>query len=113
MVYQHLLRLVRSAVGQVVGGIQQWHGIIEVEIRQQVQAMIDEVVGGIWVGEGATRFVEELNTIVIPDTDCVLEACTDYVTAITSSVGVIDNLENEICSIVGNLETVYPPIYPE
>lgn len=60
------LRFVRALVGAQLSQISGLLNIIEQQGLSPIRMIVQQVLGGVWKGQGANAFVEELNTLAIP-----------------------------------------------
>ncbi|MDP9311194.1 MAG: hypothetical protein M3R24_09940 [Chloroflexota bacterium] len=66
MIANALLRLARGVVENVLSQLlQQKNTVLEMALRP-MDMMIQQVLGGIWIGKGADAFVQEVRSIMIP-----------------------------------------------
>ena len=61
-----LMRMVRHMVEQVISQLAQQLNIVQESALNPMRAMVQAVTGGIWVGQGANAFVEEVSNLMIP-----------------------------------------------
>jgi len=66
MIAEALLRFARGVVENVLSQLMQQKNLVLDMALKPMDAMIQQVVGGIWIGKGADRFVEEVRSIMIP-----------------------------------------------
>jgi hypothetical protein len=72
---------------------------------------VQAVVGGIWVGDGANRFVDEVSSLMIPGIGQVGEQITTMRKNIEHAVNVIDNADEQVNTKVNSLADVFDNIY--
>ena len=61
-----LLRIAKAVLGQVLQGLMQQFNVVQEQALAPMRAMIQAVTGGIWIGQGADAFVEEVSSLMIP-----------------------------------------------
>ena len=66
MVKQFLLRLARSMVQNALSQLTQQFNVVEQQAHRPMQMMVQQVVGGVWVGRGADAFVQEVSSLAMP-----------------------------------------------
>ena len=59
-----LLRLAEQVVQQVMQQVTQQLGQIEQMALQPMQTMVQQVTGGVWIGNGADAFVNDVTTML-------------------------------------------------
>jgi uncharacterized protein YukE len=71
-----LMRLARLIVENVLSQLMQQFSIVQNEALAPMRSMVQQVTGGAWRGDGATAFVEEVNSLMIPGVGRVGETIT-------------------------------------
>lgn len=61
-----LLRIARSVVENVISTINNQIRMVQEAITAPLRAMVQQVLGGVWKGDGANRFVAEMTSEVLP-----------------------------------------------
>ncbi len=61
-----LLRMARGVVDNVLSQLMQQRNIVLEMAMRPMEAMVAQVVGGIWIGRGADAFVQEVRSVMIP-----------------------------------------------
>jgi uncharacterized protein YukE len=61
-----LLRIAKAVLQQVLSGLMQQFNVVQEQAMAPMRAMIQAVTGGIWIGQGADAFVEEVSSLMIP-----------------------------------------------
>jgi hypothetical protein len=61
-----LFKFVKNLISSAVSKITKQANIIEQSVTAPLRSLVGEVTGGIWKGEGANRFVQEMTSEVIP-----------------------------------------------
>jgi uncharacterized protein YukE len=59
-------RFVRGLVGTQVSQLGRLFGIVEQQAMSPLRLVVQQVLGGVWKGQGANAFVEEVSKISIP-----------------------------------------------
>ncbi len=105
-----ILKLVYSAVNGVMGMINKLLNQITQEITSPLRVMIRNVTGGIWKGDGAERFVNEMNSLVIPGLLSLVGINTSFLGALRKSTEIFQSADkmatskaNELVDIFGNI----------
>lgn len=76
-----------------------------------MQAMIQQVVGGVWIGEGANAFVEEVSSLMLPGVGRVGETITTMHRNLNHAIDVMDQADQQVNSLVGGLIDIFGGIY--
>ena len=105
-----IIKLMYSAVSGVMGMIKKLLNQITQEVTSPVRAMVQQVTGGIWKGDGAVRFVNEMNSMIIPALLAVVGINTSFIGALQKSTDIFRNADkmatskaNELVDIFGNI----------
>src|ERR1035437_5940588 len=69
----------------IISQVLQQVNIIESAVSAPIKAIIGQVTGGIWKGDGANRFAEDMTTNVIPLLAGIMTNNTQYANAIKKS----------------------------
>ena len=67
-----LIKIAKQVVKGVQAGIMQQVNIVDTAVKAPVNAMIGQVVGGMWKGEGADAFVEVCKSLVLPEAESIM-----------------------------------------
>ncbi|NJN66785.1 MAG: hypothetical protein HC884_08745 [Chloroflexaceae bacterium] len=95
-----LIRMARSAVESALSQLMQQLNVVEEQALAPMRTMVQSVVGGIWIGEGANAFVEEVSSLVIPGVGEVGENITTMHTNVSSARDIIDRADEEVSRLV-------------
>lgn len=60
------IRLARAVLNTVLSQLTQQQNIVQDMALKPIEAMAQQVLGGIWIGKGADAFVQEVRSLVIP-----------------------------------------------
>jgi len=63
-----LMRLARGVLESVLSQLTQQKNIVAELAIKPMQLMVQQVVGGVWIGRGADAFVQEVTSLCIPRT---------------------------------------------
>lgn len=107
-----LIKLARRVVEQVQSGLNQQLDVVQDQIRRPIEAIIQEVVGGVWRGAGADAFVEELSNLIVPTSGRIADRITDTGQRIAKAVDIIDRADEQVNNMVNNLADTFEAIYP-
>jgi hypothetical protein len=68
-----LIRLARKVVQGVMSQLMQQLNVVQDQALAPMRTMVQAVIGGIWIGEGANAFVEEVSNLMIPGVGQVMD----------------------------------------
>jgi hypothetical protein len=97
-----LLRLAISPVQTVISKLVQQINVVDEEAINPVRAMIEAVTSGMWRGQGANAFVEELSSIMIPGLMFILTGIQTRRDNVESAVTIVERADEQVSGIVGS-----------
>ena len=106
-----LLRFARKVVQSVMSQLMQQVNIVQDEALAPMRKMIQDVTGGIWIGEGANAFVEEVSSLMIPGVGQVSDHITTMHKNLQHASDVIDQADEQVNSKVNSLADIFGGIY--
>jgi uncharacterized protein YukE len=95
---------------QVVAVVNQQLNIIESQVRAQMQRYVQEVVGGMWRGQGANRFVEEITGTALPSLNRTVEVVRTTNTNISNACDMLQEADQSVRTNVGRIVSVFEVI---
>jgi len=102
-----LLRFARAVVNMVTSQLGQQLGIVDDQALSPLRAIVGAVTGGIWVGDGADAFVDEVSSLVIPGVGQVIDDISIYRKNLDHAVDVIDQADQQVRGIANHLSDVF------
>lgn len=106
-----LLRFARQVVANVLSQLTQQLNIVQQQAMAPMRQMIQQVVGGVWVGDGADAFVQEVSSLMIPGVGKVGENITTLQSNINRAIEVMDRADQQVNNMVRGLADVFAGIY--
>ncbi len=106
-----LLKLARQVVESVLGQLMQQFNAVQEQALSPMNAMVEQVVGGVWVGDGADAFVEEVSSLMIPGVGQVADHIMTLNNNIKFAVDCIDRADEQVNSAVNSLADLFGGIY--
>jgi len=106
-----LMRLARKVLQGVLSQLAQQLNIVQDQALSPMRQMAQAVVGGIWIGEGANAFVEEVSNIMIPGVGQVMDNITFMSTGIQFAMDTMDQADEAVNAKVNSLADVFDTIY--
>lgn len=95
-----LFRFVRKVVEGVLSQLMQQLNVVQELAMAPMRAMIQQVVGGVWRGEGANAFVQEVSSLMIPGVGRVADTITTLNRNLQFAQNAIDRADEEVSKIV-------------
>ncbi len=106
-----LLRFARQVVANVLSQLTQQLNIVQQQALQPMRTMIQQVTGGVWVGDGANAFVQEVSSLMIPGVGKVGENITTMQRNLNRAIEVMDRADQQVNNMVRGLADVFNGIY--
>jgi hypothetical protein len=106
-----LLRLARQVVAGVMSQLMQQMNIVQQQAYRPMEMMVQQVVGGVWVGKGADAFVQEVQSLMMPNTDQIIQHITRTHRDIQRAVDIIDRADRQVQQRVNALGDVFNAIF--
>lgn len=106
-----LFKWVEDLVNNVINQVLQQVNIIQDAVTSPLRAIINQVTGGIWKGDGANRFVQEMTSEVIPMLVNIMGFNTNFANAIKKSQDTMQQAVNQATSQAQTLMDVFGQIF--
>ena len=112
MFKKFLMRLARAALQQVINQINQIIQETLDSVLNPVEAIMSEIGGGdSWRGDGANAFVDEVQSVLIPDVNQLLQSSTQGITSMNAAEQIMTDAENEVNSMIDGWADTVVGIY--
>ncbi len=99
-----LFKFIDDLVGNVANQILQQVRVVQDAVTSPLRALVQQVVGGIWKGDGSVRFVNEMTNEVIPMLVNIMNVNTSFASAIKKSQ---DRMNQAIKQSTGQVQTLF------
>ena len=106
-----ILRIVRSVVNHVISMITSQVNIIQDAVTSPLRGLVQQVSGGIWKGEGANRFVQEMTSEVIPSLVNIGSMNMGFGNGIKKALDIMDQADRQAQSKANELFDVFGKIF--
>ena len=106
-----LLRFARSVVQNVLGQLTQQFNVIQEQAFSPMQAMVQQVTDGVWVGKGADAFVEEVSSIMMPGVGKIGDGINVFSKNIQNAMDVMDRADEQVSGIINSLGDIFGGIF--
>lgn len=90
-----MFKFVRRLVEKAIKGIMDQVNIVQDAVKAPLSALVNEVLGGMWKGEGANRFVQEMTSEMIPLLVSIIGLNTSFANSITKGINRTDQAINQ------------------
>lgn len=111
MISSILLKFARQVVQTVMSQLMQQANIVQDMAHKPMQTMVQQVVNGAWVGEGADAFVEEVSNLFMPRTMQINEQILKFNTDLQLAVDTIDRADAQVNNAVNGLADIFASVY--
>jgi hypothetical protein len=111
MFTQILIRIARAVVQNVLSQLTQQLNVVQEQAYSPMQAMVQQVTDGVWVGRGADAFVEEVSSLMMPGVGRIGEGIGTYSKNIQNALDVMDRADEAVSSIIGGLGDIFGGIF--
>lgn len=107
-----LMRIARAVLQQVINQIQGLVNEALETVLNPVNAIIQEIVGGdTWRGAGANAFVEELQSILVPDVDRLIRSGERGCQSLISAEQIMSQADKDVSRLVDGFGDLVSGIY--
>ena len=106
-----LFKFVEDLVSNVINQIMKQINVIQEAVTAPLRGLVNEVMGGIWKGDGANRFVQEMLSEVIPMLVNIMGFGTNYANAISKAQNRMNQAINQATSKAQTLFDVFNGIF--
>jgi len=106
-----LIRLAMKVVQGVLSQLMQQLNIVQEQALAPMRQMIQQVTGGIWVGDGANAFVEEVSSLMIPGVGRVADNIQMIHKNVQHAADVIQQGDQQVNGKVNGLADIFGAIY--
>lgn len=100
MIKKLLMRLARKVLDGVLSQLKGLLSTVQDMAMAPMRQMIQQVTGGVWRGNGANAFVQEVSNLMIPGVGKVATTITGMSNNLTFAQGVIDRADDEVAKLV-------------
>jgi hypothetical protein len=106
-----LIRLARRILQSVLSQLTQQLNIVRDQALSPMRTMVQQVVGGIWIGDGANAFVEEVSSLMVPGVGQVMDHITFLSTNLQRASDIIDAADKRVQGMANSLGDTFGSIY--
>jgi flagellar biosynthesis regulator FlbT len=99
-----LFKWVEDLVSNVISQVLQQVNIIQEAVTSPLRGLVNQVMAGMWKGEGANRFVQEMTSEVIPMLVNIMGFNTNFANAIKKSQ---DRMQQAVHQATSQAQTLF------
>jgi hypothetical protein len=111
MLKQALLRFARAMVQNALSQLTQQFNVVQQQAHRPMQMMVQQVVGGVWVGKGADAFVQEVSSLAMPKVDLIGQRINKTQKNIQFACDCIDRADEQVRGKVNSLSDLFGAIF--
>jgi hypothetical protein len=103
-----LMRMARAVLGNVLSQLTQQLNGVKDQALSPMRAIIQQMTSGVWIGEGANVFVEEVSSLMIPGVGKVGEHISTMSSNLQSARDILDQADEAADRLIqGNLSDAF------
>jgi len=102
-----LMAVAREILQGVISTINQQVQAILDQVTNPIKQMIQSVTNGIWRGNGADAFVDEMQSIMVPNLDSLGGTIGNIGSSCTKALDIIDQVDDTISGIIDGITDVF------
>ncbi len=106
-----LLRFARQVVQNVLSQLTQQFNIVQEQAYSPMQAMVQQVTDGMWVGKGADAFVDEVSSLMMPGVGKIGDGINVFSKNIQNAIDVMDAADDQVSGFVNSLGDLFGGIF--
>ena len=107
-----LMKIARSILQQVMNQINQIIQETLDSVLNPVQAIMQEIGGGdTWRGDGANSFMDEVQSVLIPDVNTLMQSSQKGIASISNAEQIMTAAENEANGLIDTWADTVMGIY--
>ncbi len=106
-----MFKFVEDLIGSAISQILKQVNIIQDAVTSPLRGLVNQVMGGIWKGDGSVRFVNEMMTEVIPMLVNIMGFNTNFANAISKAQNRMNQAINQATSKAQTLFDVFNGIF--
>jgi WXG100 family type VII secretion target len=106
-IFKLMFDIVDGVINQIFSQVK----IIEEAVTSPLRAVVGQVAGGIWKGDGADKFTQEMTQEVIPMLVNIMNVNNSYSSAIRRSIDTMNQAEQQAAQAANTLMEVFGQIF--
>ncbi len=111
MFREFLIRMARAILQRVLSELGQVLNTVRDQALAPMRQMVQQVTGGIWIGQGANAFVEEVSSLMIPGVGRVMDQVTTMSGNLRRAQEIIDQADQRVQGMANSLSDVFGGVY--
>jgi hypothetical protein len=106
-----LIRIARAVLRMVLQQLMQQFNVLQEQVMSPMRQMAQQVTDGVWIGEGANAFVDEVSSIMIPGVGRVADDVDFFRNGLQKAEEIMDQADNQAASKANALGDIFKAIF--
>jgi hypothetical protein len=106
-----MFKLARSIVNGIISTIMKLMNQVQDAVTAPIRTWTQRVTGGIWKGDGAVRFVNEMTQEIIPQLVSIGSLNMNFGNSIKKCIDLIDQADKRALGRVNQLDEIFGNIF--
>jgi uncharacterized protein YukE len=106
-----IFKLARSVVRGAINTVKSQANSVSEQITSPLENWVKLVAGGVWKGNGANRFVEEMTREVVPQLVNMFNAFDVFGGTVNKAIDIMDRADREATNKANMLNDVFSKIF--
>ena len=102
-----VLSVVKEVLSTVTSMINSQVQAVLEQVTNPIKQMVQSVANGIWTGNGANAFVDEMQNLVIPNLDSLGGSIENIGQSINKALDIFDQADDAISGIINGIGDVF------
>lgn len=107
MIMNLILSFVRSQVDNLLGQATKEIDRLGDEVAGGLRNALNPLQNGMWTGQGAEKFYEEMTSVVFPEIASIATGGIDFIGAFQSAAGIIEQADQSIAGMVNSVVDMF------
>ena len=106
-----LIRIARAILKMVLQQLMQQFNVLQEQVMSPMRQMVQQVTDGVWIGEGANAFVDEVSSLMIPGVGRVAQDVDFFRNGLQKAEEIMDQADNQAASKANALGDIFKAIF--
>jgi hypothetical protein len=103
MILNAILSFVRDQVDNLLNQANKEVDRLQDEVTGGIRNALNPLENGMWTGQGAQKFYEEMRSVVFPEIAAIATGGIDFIGAFQSAAGIIEQADEAISGIISSV----------
>jgi len=106
-----LLQLARRVVETVINQVTQQVNIVGDQVNDPIEGYLNQIMSGVWVGDDADAFVNEVRSRVLPEIAEILQVVGNINLNINSAAEIVEQADQQVEALVDDLSNTLSQVF--